>query len=141
MKMMVTNFNHFHSSQRIVVKCSFGEVDMRWGILWKLINFTMKYNMEIIDSCLRLHNLIIEYQIKKSPNDSISAEEDHYAFEKEVRIFKWQNPGENDGVGSRSGRGAVGHLSFYKVQSQEHWKELLIASYAVLQIDNYDILL
>jgi hypothetical protein len=30
----VDNYNFFHSSSRIVVECAFGEINLRWGILW-----------------------------------------------------------------------------------------------------------
>ena len=29
------NYNFFHSSSRICVECTFGEIDLRWGILWR----------------------------------------------------------------------------------------------------------
>ena len=29
------NFNFFQSSCRIYVECCFGEIDRRWGILWR----------------------------------------------------------------------------------------------------------
>ena len=29
------DFNFYHSSARITVKCAFGEIDLRWGIFWK----------------------------------------------------------------------------------------------------------
>jgi|EP00979_Chaetoceros_neogracilis_P009196 hypothetical protein len=62
------NFNFFHSSSRITVECAFGEIDMRWGILWKPLRFKLKQNIQIIDACLRLHNFIVDYrEAQKQP--------------------------------------------------------------------------
>ena len=52
------NFNYFHSSSRISIEHTFGEIDMRWGILWRPLAFSMKHNTQVIDACLHLHNLI-----------------------------------------------------------------------------------
>ena len=35
---------------------------MRWGILWKLLCFTMNNNIQVIDACLRLYNFIVDYR-------------------------------------------------------------------------------
>jgi len=56
------NFNFFHSSSRISVECVFGEIDLRWGILWRPLCFNMKHNINTIDACLRLHNFIVDYR-------------------------------------------------------------------------------
>ena len=45
------DFNFFHSSSRICIECTFGEIDMRWGILWRPLGFTMRNNIQIIDAC------------------------------------------------------------------------------------------
>ena len=55
-------FNFYHSSSRIVVECAFGEIDMRWGILWKPLRFSLKKSTKVIDACLRLHNFIVDYR-------------------------------------------------------------------------------
>jgi hypothetical protein len=56
------NYNFFQSSSRIVVECAFGEIDLRWGILWSKLQFSLKNNCRIIDACMRLHNFIVEYR-------------------------------------------------------------------------------
>lgn len=56
------NYNYFHSSARISVECAFGEVDLRWGIFWKPLKYTLKTNCKIIDACLRLHNFIVDHR-------------------------------------------------------------------------------
>jgi hypothetical protein len=56
------NFNFHHSSSRISVECAFGEVDMRWGIFWKPLKFSLKHSATVIDAALRLHNFIVDYR-------------------------------------------------------------------------------
>ena len=59
------NFNFFLSSCRLYVECCFGEVDRRWGILWRPLMGKLKNHKETIDACLRLHNFIVEYREEK----------------------------------------------------------------------------
>jgi hypothetical protein len=56
------NYNFFHSSSRIWVECAFGEIDLRWGILWKPLGFRLRHNVNIIDACMRLHNFIVDWR-------------------------------------------------------------------------------
>ena len=80
------NFNFFHSSTRIVVECAFGEIDLRWGILWRPLQFTLKHNINIIDACMRLHNFIVDWREEHRANfevDSVEREifeEDHRRY-------------------------------------------------------------
>jgi hypothetical protein len=53
------NFNFFHSSARIAVECAFGEIELRWGILWRPLQCSLAHNCQIIDACMRLHNFIL----------------------------------------------------------------------------------
>jgi hypothetical protein len=64
------NYNFFHSSSRIVVECAFGEIDLRWGILWSKLRFSLKNNCRIIDACLRLHNYIVDFRERTSIDES-----------------------------------------------------------------------
>ena len=79
------NYNFFHSSSRIWVECAFGEVDLRWGILWKPLGFRLKHNVNIIDACMRLHNFIVDWRnndhFQSSNIDERSIfDEDHRRF-------------------------------------------------------------
>ena len=56
------DFNYYHSSSRICIECTFGEIDMRWGILWKPLGFALRNSIQIIDACFRLHNFIVDYR-------------------------------------------------------------------------------
>ena len=47
---------------RIYVECTFGEVDRRWGILWRPLEGKLANHRYTIDSCLRLHNFIIDFR-------------------------------------------------------------------------------
>ena len=53
------NYNFFHSFSRIWVECAFVEIDLKWGILWKLLGFRLKHNVTVIDTCMRLHHFIV----------------------------------------------------------------------------------
>ena len=56
------DFNCFYSSSKISIQCTSGEVDMRWGILWKPLGFTLSNNIQVIDKCIRLHNFIVDFR-------------------------------------------------------------------------------
>ena len=68
-----------HSFERIVVECTFDEVDLRWGILWKELGFTLANNTRAIDACLRLHDFIVDFceevENNTSPDRSIYDED------------------------------------------------------------------
>ena len=81
------NFNFFHSSSRIIVECTFGEVDLRWGILWRSLGFTLKHNSRIIDACLRLHNFIVDFREETS-----SATLEHSLSDEDCRQFLAVHP-------------------------------------------------
>jgi hypothetical protein len=79
------NYNFFHSSSRIWVEYAFGEVDLRWVILWKPLGFRLKHNVNIIDACMRLHNFIVDWRnddhFQSSDIDERSIfDEDHRRF-------------------------------------------------------------
>ena len=79
------NYNFFHSSSRIVVECAFGEIDLRWGILWSPLRFSLKHNVNVIDACMRLHNFIVDWREEKAAASSSDMEmsifdEDHRRF-------------------------------------------------------------
>ena len=63
------NFNYFHSSSRIVVECAFGEISMRFAILWKTLDFCLGRSIRVIDACLRLHTFTVNYRLE-SPLDN-----------------------------------------------------------------------
>ena len=47
------SFNYHHSTCRIWVECAFGEIDMRWGIFWRPLQFSLQNNLQVIDAGLR----------------------------------------------------------------------------------------
>ena len=65
-------FNFYLSSSRIYVKCAFGEIDRRWGILWRQLEFTLRKSTEVIDACMRLHNFLVDYR-ETNKNKELSA--------------------------------------------------------------------
>lgn len=79
------NFNFFHSSSHIVVECAFGEIDLRWGILWRPLQFRLKHNVNIIDACMRLHNFIVDW---REVNISADVDDvDRQIFEEDHKRF------------------------------------------------------
>jgi hypothetical protein len=55
-------FDFFHSSSRIVVECAFGEIDHRWGILWRPLQFSLDLTCKVMDACMCLHNFIVDFR-------------------------------------------------------------------------------
>lgn len=53
-------FNYWHSSSRINIECTFGEIVMRWGILWRRLQFSLESSGDIINACCHLHNFLID---------------------------------------------------------------------------------
>jgi hypothetical protein len=84
------NFNFFHSSARIAVECAFGEIELRWGILWRPLQCSLKHNCQIIDACMQLHNFVVEYR-----DLSFIQDEDMDLFDEECRRFLAFNPDES----------------------------------------------
>lgn len=90
------NFNFFHSSSRIVVECAFGEIDMRWGVLWRPLKFTLKHNCQVIDACMRLHNFIVDFrEADKNNDDGAAMERD--VFDDDCRRFLAVSPEIDEG--------------------------------------------
>jgi DDE superfamily endonuclease len=59
-KSMQDAFNFYHSSSRIFIECSFGELVMRWGIFWRRLCFGVSKVGHIIQSAMLLHNFIVD---------------------------------------------------------------------------------
>lgn len=85
------NFNFFHSSSRISIECAFGEIDMRWGILWKPLGFSLKNNLKVIDACLRLHNFIVDFREAEKEVSPLE-ELERLVFDEDCRRFMAVNP-------------------------------------------------
>ena len=92
------NYNFFHSSSRISIECAFGEINLRWGILWRALKFSLKMNCMIIDVCMRLHNFIVDHR----NNQNFSTSMDRAIFDDDCRRFFAVNPFMDD-IGVRGG--------------------------------------
>jgi hypothetical protein len=77
------DYNYFHSSSRISVECTFGEIDLRWGILWRPLHCSLRTNCKIIDACMRLHNFIVDHRENRCTFDTI----DRRIFDEDNRRF------------------------------------------------------
>ncbi len=82
------NYNFFHSSSRIKVECTLGEIDLRWGILWRPLCFRLVQNIKVIDACLRLHNFIKKFEFGCNSCPAIS---DNTIFNEDSRRFFLHN--------------------------------------------------
>ncbi|GFH49993.1 hypothetical protein CTEN210_06469 [Chaetoceros tenuissimus] len=87
------SFNYHHSTCRIWVECAFGEIDMRWGIFWKPLQFDLDKNLKVIDAAMRLHNYLVQNR-----DNATSEIEEFQVYERETVEFILENPFENVGV-------------------------------------------
>jgi DDE superfamily endonuclease len=53
-------FNYHLSACRIYIECAFGELVMRFGILWRTLLFGLKKSANVVQVCMLLHNFIID---------------------------------------------------------------------------------
>lgn len=67
---MCDAFNFYLSSSRIFIECAFGEMVMRWGILWRTLAFDLEKCQRIIQVCMLLHNHIKD-EIDKVTDDDV----------------------------------------------------------------------
>jgi hypothetical protein len=70
-------FNYYHSCNRIVVECAFGEIYARWGIFWRPLQYNLSQHKYIIDAAFRLHNFLVNHRLamkEKNPVDMFKTE-------------------------------------------------------------------
>ena len=60
---------------RIYVECTFGEIDRRWGILWRPLEGKLENHKYTIDSCMRMHNFIVDWRENDKKTDVESGPE------------------------------------------------------------------
>jgi hypothetical protein len=56
-------FSFYHSSQRMAIECSFGQLVSRWGILWRPLRVPLSRAPVIIEACMCLHNIMIDRKV------------------------------------------------------------------------------
>ncbi|XP_074313991.1 uncharacterized protein LOC141649195 [Silene latifolia] len=111
---MVEHFNYRHSSLRMKVECSFGQLKKRWKVLKTMPQMLPKYQMSIIVSCFTLHNFIrmhklgmpiVQHDAVIGRTDTNLDDKDRMSLMSKVRmdiaeaIWKDNNPEEHeDGV-------------------------------------------
>jgi hypothetical protein len=81
---------HEQSTGGMISGDCFGEINLRWGILWRELNYSLAVNCRIIDACMRLHNLIVEHRMDDESifRDSVDFE----IFDDDCRRFYAVNP-------------------------------------------------
>ena len=81
------------------MECAFGEIDRRWGIFWKPLAGTLEEHRFTIDSCFRLHNLIVNFREKmRSEGRELNEELDMAELNNASENFNLRNPLEDLGV-------------------------------------------
>ena len=83
------DFDLFHSSTRITVECAFGEIDLRWGILWKRLTCSLENTTTIIEGAMRLHNFLVDYR-----------EDTNYGHESLCEKYIFENEYADNGINS-----------------------------------------
>ena len=86
------NFNFFLSSNRIYVECAFGEIDRRWGILWKPLEGSLQNHQYTIDAALRMHNFIVEFRELQMNEGKINVDDDLEELNIESDNFVMNHP-------------------------------------------------
>ncbi len=94
---MEDNYNFFHSSSRICVKCCFGEIHLRFGIFWHPLKFSLKFNCHVINACFWLHNFIVKHRESTSVNVNMD-ECNQEVFNDDCRWFYAVYPEIREGV-------------------------------------------
>jgi hypothetical protein len=79
------NFNFVNSLSRIVFECAFGEINLRWGISWWPLQFSLALNCKVINACMQIHNFIVDFWEQSQP-ESIDLV-DRSVFNDECRWF------------------------------------------------------
>ena len=53
-------FNFYHSKARITIERAFGVLVARWGVLWRALRASLKNNILVVRTVVRLHNFCID---------------------------------------------------------------------------------
>jgi hypothetical protein len=60
-------FSFYHSSLRMVIECAFGMLTNRWGILQKPLKVPLRKAPRIVECCMCLHNLLVDFNVPLTP--------------------------------------------------------------------------
>jgi hypothetical protein len=61
-------YNFYHSSARIHIECAFGEIVMRFGLLWRTLRFDIAFVGQILNAACLLHNFIVDERLLNNGN-------------------------------------------------------------------------
>ena len=76
-------YNFYHSSARITVECTFGEIDRRWGIFWSAISYSLFNTCIICEGAMHLHNYLVDYrQSLEDPVDDYRKENEIFEYDR-----------------------------------------------------------
>jgi hypothetical protein len=65
-------YNFYHSSCRITIECTFGELVMRWGIFWRRLLVDIGAVGGLVSACGLLHNYIIDHRLQQDNEDDVN---------------------------------------------------------------------
>jgi hypothetical protein len=68
-------FNYWLSNSRIQIECTFGEVVMRWGILWRKLLFDIQDVGKIVTVAVLLHNFLVD---ERESDLDFNSDDAHY---------------------------------------------------------------
>jgi len=87
------------------VECAFGEIDMRWGVFWRPLQFSLEHNVKVIDACLRL-NLVVEFRMRNDDENEALQKKDLEEFEQDATNIMYDDPTAMIGVFTNDRNGA-----------------------------------
>lgn len=56
------DFNFYHLSAHITMKCVFGEIGFTCGIVWKMLTYSIANATIIVEGAIQMHNFIVDYR-------------------------------------------------------------------------------
>ena len=83
------------------MECAFGEIDLRWGIFWSPLRFSLKHNCNVIDAAMNLHNFIVDFR-EETRDTSLTDDSERDLFDDDCRRFLSVHP-DIDGGGVYGG--------------------------------------
>jgi len=71
-------FNNILSSQRITIERAFGMFVRKWGIFWRPLSaaFGIAFQCRLLRVCAKLHNMCIDYRLRKNQATAAGDEEE-----------------------------------------------------------------
>ena len=118
------NFNFFLSSKRIHVECAFGEIDRRWGILWRSLEGDLSSHQCTIDSCPHLHNSMVDHRLQNKDDLPHNGDNEREELDVQSKDFCVQSPMKTVGTASAENNGRRGRPNTFEAMEREKGKQV-----------------